>query len=586
MSMNWRFSIKQAVFLCIIGFLLAGCYPYRQANGDTPGELRIHDIQGCSHQSPYRGKEVSDLQGIVTRKVSNGFYIQDDQVDDQLCSSEALFVFTGSYPDVLPEDLVIVSGVVDEYQPGVAQDHNLSLTQLIDPNIRVLAKQQPMPEAVLIGKGGLRIPDKVIDDDGLQNFEPTQDGIDFYESLESMLVSVESGIVVGSRNKYNEVVIIPDEVGIENFVSFTGALIEQEFDSNPERIILNLNDENREPIHVGARLVKKVTGVLDYSYGNYKVNVFGLAHFTSTIPEITSVENPQDTLSILTYNVENLSRFDESKIRSLAKEISKILDHPDLIVLNEILDDSGIENDGEVSSDLTLSRLVEAIEATGGVYYRYIDNPPINNQDGGIEGGNIRSIILYKEADLQIAQPETGNLSENPNRIGPEEWPFSVTRKPLVALFDYGDQQFLVVAVHLTSRGADTPLFGNIQPIERPEQEKRIAQAAYIRQYLEKIKQHNPQIPIIVVGDFNDDPWSQTVETLMGDLLVDTGNSLPENERFSFVMDGNAVQLDYILFSQGFDWVYSQQIIHLNTVLDHNRRISDHDPVLTFFTMP
>ncbi len=42
-------------------------------------------------------------------------------------------------------------------------------------------------------------------------FDPDEDGIDFFESLESMLASVGGGIVVGSRNTYNEVVIIPQE---------------------------------------------------------------------------------------------------------------------------------------------------------------------------------------------------------------------------------------------------------------------------------------------------------------------------------------------------------------------------------------
>ena len=46
----------------------------------------------------------------------------------------------------------------------------------------------------------------------------------------------------------------------------------------------------------------------------------------------------------------------------------------------------------EVSSDQTLLLLVEAIDNCGGDRYTFSDNPPINNQDGGIEGGNIRSV--------------------------------------------------------------------------------------------------------------------------------------------------------------------------------------------------
>jgi len=105
---------------------------------------------------------------------------------------------------------VSISGVVDEYQAGTFQDHNLTITQIIEPGVRVLESRQKLPNAVVIGEGGLNLPDKVIDDDSFSVFDPAQDGIDFYESLESMLVTIESGVIVGPRNAYNEIVIIPD----------------------------------------------------------------------------------------------------------------------------------------------------------------------------------------------------------------------------------------------------------------------------------------------------------------------------------------------------------------------------------------
>ena len=575
--------VIQLIVLC---FFLTVCIQHNPSHENISGALRIHDIQGCSHQSPYNGQEISGLEGIVTRKSSNGFYIQDSQIDDLACSSEAIFVYTGTFSDVMPGDFVSISGVVDEYQAGTFQDHNLTITQIIEPGVRVLESRQKLPDAVVIGEGGLNLPDKVIDDDGFSVFDPAQDGIDFYESLESMLVTIESGVIVGPRNAYNEIVIIPDHYRAKNLVSTAGALVAQEFDFNPERILFILNHENQEEVHTGYILAEEVTGILDYSYGNYKVNVFGLGHFTGDEPEVPIIENSEEPLSILSYNVENLSRFDESRIRDLARSISGILDHPDLLILNEILDDSGVEDDGVVTADLTLQMLVEEIAAQRGVHYNYIDNPPDNNQDGGIYGGNIRSVILYKQDKLALTKLDLRELAANPLRIGLEEGSFSATRKPLVALFEYEGEQFLVAALHLTSRGVDSPLFGNVQPIERPEEQKRIAQAAYVHQFLARFNEGNPEIPILVVGDINDDPWSTTLETMSGDLLVDTGNALSKNERFSFILDGNGVQLDYILFSSNSDWLYSQEIVHLNTVFDTTRQMSDHDPVITIFQLP
>ena len=78
-------------------------------------------------------------------------------------------------------------------------------------------------------------------------------------------------------------------------------------------------------------------------------------------------------------------------------------------MLHEVMDDSGIADDREVSSAQTLLLLVEAIEDCGGDLYLSSDNPPINNQDGGIEGGNIRSVIIYREdLELILDPPTTG----------------------------------------------------------------------------------------------------------------------------------------------------------------------------------
>jgi len=512
--------------------------------------------------------------------------MQDDGADDLFCTSEALFVFTRTFPDVLPGDRVLVSGMVDEYAPGNFDNGNLTITQLIDPEIRVISRGNQLPVAIAIGTGGFDIPGRVIDDDGFSEFDPFNDGIDFYESLESMLVRVESGVVVGPRNQYNEVVVIPEDRIVENVASSAGALILQEVDPNPERIMLNLNTENREKIHVGARLVNSVTGILDYSYGNYKVNVFGIARFTVIEHEVSQASDRDKSLRVATYNVENLSRFDESRIKQLAVDVNNLLNNPDILVLHEILDDSGVEDDGVVSAEFTLTRLVELMKHKSGVSYNFVDNPPKNNRDGGVDGGNIRSVILFREDTIKITEDRESGLSENPTRIGPDDWPFSVTRKPLVVIFDYKNSKIMVMALHLTSRGADTPLFGRDQPINRPEEEKRVNQAAFIQDYLRKFHMRNPDVQIIVAGDLNDDPWSKTLAELKGEILVDLGESLSENEKFTYILDGNAIQLDYILVSIDSNWKSTLEIIHRNSIYDHTLQLTDHDPVVAEFLIP
>ncbi len=585
---SFRITTGWIVPFLSTGLILASC----MVENSPPLEnvtIHIHDIQGCSHQSPYLGRTVEGVTGIVTKKNTNGFYMQTDQPDDKTCTSEAIFVFTRNYPDVRPGDLVKVSGQVDECMPGTNEDRNLTLTQLTDVRFQIMSHGNIMPDVVEIGGSGLFIPDLQIDNDGLNKFQPEEDGIDFYESLESMLVKVNSGIVVGSKNYYNEVVILPEEKIDTNLVSSQGALVQQALDPNPERIILNLNNENLEKVNLGAGLAESVTGIVDYAYGNFKVNVFGLADFVVSTPEITGISNNPDSLTIVAYNVENLSLYDDdTKFRGLAEDISKSMDNPDVLILHEIMDDSGVENDGVVTARKTLDRLVDQIAEFSGVHYSVIDNPPVNNRDGGIEGGNIRSCILYREdVGIRIADNvKQSVLKENPTRIGPDEWPFSVTRKPLVVLFEYKGNQFLIVALHLTSRGADSPLFGSIQPPERPEEEKRNRQALYINQFLADFHKRNPGIPIYVAGDLNDDPWSATLAILSNDLLVNLNELIPENERYSYILDGNAIQLDHILVTGDSEWNESFQILHLNTSLDHSEQISDHDAVIAEISVP
>jgi hypothetical protein len=576
------------VTLIMVGSLTIGCSGriVPEKLPASASEIRIHDVQGCSHQSPYTGSVVEDLSGIVTRKISNGFYLQDDQPDDQFCSSEAIFVFTSNFPDVLPGDRILVTGRVDEYQPGGIESDNLTLTQLVSPEIKLISRGNVLPAASLIGSGGIMVPANVIDDDRFAVYDPPSDGIDFYESLESMLVRIDAGLVVGARNQYNEVVIIPmDSLG-ENKVSITGALVQQPSDPNPERIILDLNQENRTKIHVGAVLSESVIGIMDYSYGNYKVNVFGIATFSSFEHQVAAIEKTQGALTIATYNVENLSRFDNARLIQLAEDIGTILDHPDLLVLHEILDDSGVEDDGVVSAAISLERLTDLIEMQAGVDYGFIDVAPNNNQDGGIAGGNIRSVMLYRLDTLRLGDPKSVGLPGNPTRIGPDNWPFSSARKPLLALFEFGNTRLLVITPHLTSRGADSPLFGSVQSIAKPEEEKRVAQAAFINEYLRSFHRRNSNIAIVVAGDLNDDPWSKTLQTLNGDLLGDLSVAIPANERFSYILDGNAIQLDYILLSGNTNWSSSIQIVHLNSIFDHTLQMSDHDPVVVQLSIP
>ena len=69
---------------------------------------------------------------------------------------------------------------------------------------------------------------------------------------------------------------------------------------------------------------------------------------------------------------------------------------PDIVGLEEIQDNDGATNDSVVDANVTLDRLVAAIAAAGGPAYSYRQINPVDDQDGGQPGGNIRVGFIFR----------------------------------------------------------------------------------------------------------------------------------------------------------------------------------------------
>lgn len=82
-------------------------------------------------------------------------------------------------------------------------------------------------------------------------------------------------------------------------------------------------------------------------------------------------------------------------VPAVAAHISNLLQTPDIMFVQEIQDDTGPTDDGTVSANVTLTTLVNAIAAVSNVTYQFASIDPVNNQDGGQPGGNIRTAFLY-----------------------------------------------------------------------------------------------------------------------------------------------------------------------------------------------
>jgi uncharacterized protein len=567
---------KFLYFSLTIIFLVTSCQSGMSSGASANKVIQIHDIQGCVHRSPMEGKNVNQIEGIVTWKTGSGFFFQDETPDNLDCSSEGLFVFTGNYPDTIPGDRVAVSGTIKEVLPDSDQS-NLTTTEIEAKTTQILSVGNPLPDPVVLGGGGRKLPDKVIDDDKFANFDIQSDGLDFYESLEGMRVEIKEALVVGPENSYKEIIVIPTEMESSNVISETGALIETEYDQNPERILISLPDAYQKQVDQGALVTAPIIGILDYEYGNYRLIETNLPTIESSsyknYPKLSKLD--AKIFRIATYNVNNFDRFDDAKLLTLSNQINKYLADPDILVLQEIMDDSGLTDDGVTSADRTLSGLVDQIYQDSGVAYKYIDPQVKNNSSGGASGGNIRTVILYRvDRGLQLIDPM-------PSWLKYDSSAFSTSRLPTIAEFKFGKRAFFVVGVHLVSNSGNSPDFGSAQPPKEPDEAKRIRQVQVLVDIVKKLRSHEDNASILLAGDFNDVPWSNTLTDMDNSGLVNTAYNILENERYSILFEGNASLFDQILISKDLtESVVGTYILHLNTGFPEKKQVSDHDPFI------
>ncbi|MGA9772879.1 MAG: C25 family cysteine peptidase [Blastocatellia bacterium] len=566
--------------------------------------LRIHDIQGAGHTSPVLGGPVSNITGIVTAIRSNGFYIQDTLPDASDATSEAIFVFTSTAPVVAVGDAVSVNGTVAEFGSGT----NLTNTEISSPTFTISSTGNPLPAPTVIGIGGRIPPTTIIDDDsagtvGTGTFDPANDGIDFYESLEGMRVQVNNAVAVGPTTDNNEIPVLGDNGVNASIRTSRGGIVIRATDFNPERIFVDdtLVAGSIPQVNVADTFTASIVGIMDYSAGNFRI--LTTAALTAVPgPLVREATTPQDTneLAVATFNVENLDPGDPAiKFNTLAGFVVNNLKSPDIICVEEIQDNNGPTNNGVVDAATTFNMFISAIQTAGGPTYQFRQINPTNNADGGEGGGNIRQGFMYRtDRGLSfIDRPGGGTttsttvvstvdgpvLSASPGRIDPNNAAFNNSRKPLVGEFGFKGQKFFIIGNHFNSKGGDDPLFGRNQPPVRSTEVARNQQAQVVNNFVDSILALNVNANIVVLGDINDFEFSTAVNALKGGVLHPLIESLPQDERYSYNFEGNAQALDHLLVSNNLfnniPFVYD--VVHINS--EFADQSSDHDPSVARF---
>ncbi|MGG3488505.1 chitobiase/beta-hexosaminidase C-terminal domain-containing protein [Brevibacillus choshinensis] len=577
--------------------------------------VRIHDIQGSTHTSVYSNQAVNGVEGIVTAVVKSGssvqgFYMQDPQPDSDLRTSEGIYVYEPK-ASAAPGDLVAVNGVVKEYVSSSRAATDLTQTQIDASAYTVVSHQQPIPQPAVLGEGGYAYPEGVIDNDSMAAFDPEEDGIDFWESVEGMLVQIDNPIVVGETKTFTnpasvEFVVIDDKAHPDQPRTPAGGVLLQANDSHPERITVadKLLPISSEP-KVGDTLSAPLVGIIDYSFTNYKL--YHTEPFEVTVsdyqPTATKIEQKDEELTIASYNIENFSaNTDPAKVARIAETVVHNLKQPDIIGVVEMQDNTGPTDLGETDARESAQALIDAVESEGGFEYRYVDIAPQNNQDGGQPGGNIRVGFFYNPQRVELAEGSAGDavtavqvvttdgvahLSLNPGRVDPRNEAFDNSRKPLAAEFVFQGKPVIVIANHFNSKGGDGGLYGKQQPPELVSEAQRMKIADVLGGFVKEIHAADPKANVVVLGDLNDFPFSRPVQALKYGVLTNMVEELPKSKQYTYVYQGNSQVLDQILVSNHLADDTKIDIVHINAgFTEKEGRVSDHDPVLVQIDVP
>ncbi|HKQ69633.1 MAG TPA: endonuclease/exonuclease/phosphatase family protein [Polyangiaceae bacterium] len=558
--------------------------------------LRIRDLQGRAHLSPWVGAEVQGIEGVVTAVVAPGFYLEDSDPDLDPATSEGIRVVGAA--GVKTGDRVRVAGVVREARPGCpacapSDDAyaNLTTTEIASTRVEITEHGAALPRPVVVGPiAGERAPPRTIGggapidvESAAAPLDPETRAVDFYESLEGMRIRIEDAVVVGPTRRFSAdaselVIVARGGMGAGTRTS-RGGLLRRDDDEHPERVfVVGRSDMTLPVLDVGDRFVAPVQGVVDYGFGHFTLVP------TNPLPDARpsdagvppAFDVPRDAeLSAASFNLKNFHlRSEQEKVERLATILAVELHGPDVIALQEVQDDSGPVSDGTTDASQTYAFLTAAIRAVGGPSYAALDVPPSDGQSGGQPGGNIRVGFLLRE-DRGVT------VRRSPLLLG-DGASFARSRRPLVVELELRGTPLTAVGVHFVSQLGDGSIFGRFQPASKPSRQTRIEQASVVATFVRERLALDPTARLLVLGDCNDVDSSPPLAVLEEAGLRDLMTAAPLATRYTTIFQGNAEGIDHVLASPALAATLRALAPH-HTEVDFAASVTDHDPVVARF---
>jgi predicted extracellular nuclease len=565
----------------------------------------IYDVQGDGATSPLVGTEVAiegvvvgDFQATADNNYLNGFHVQDPTGDGNSATSDGVFVYAPGGMDVSVGDAVRVRGYVSEYN---------GMTEVSASQIWLCSSGSS------VAPTALSLPVASVDD-----FEP----------YEGMLVTFPQALVISEYfnfDRYNETVLTsvrhtqptaefepgsPEAAAAEQAyqldrITLDDGRTNQNPDPaiHPNGYIFNLNNLFR-----GGGTIEGVTGVIDYSFGLYRIQPTTTATYSdagngrpaepadvggslkvasfNVLNYFTTIDNGVDICGPLQDQECRGADTAEEFTRQRAKIIAALTAiDADVVGLIEIENNPG---------DVPTADLVSGLnDMMGAETYDYIAT-------GAIGGDAIRVALIYKPATVT----PVGGFAVLDSSVDPT---FNDEKnRPVLAQTFMDDQTggLVTVAVnHLKSKGSDC---NDLNDPDTGDGQgncniTRTNAATALANWLATDPTGSKDPDVLIIGDLNSYDKEDPIDALRAGGYSDLINYYLGEYAYSYVFDGRTGYLDYALANGSLaGQVTGTTVWHINAdeadLIDYDMsfkkdaqdaiyapdayRASDHDPVI------
>ena len=575
--------------------------------GDPDDEIElISDIQGTGERFSAGCGGVQTVEAVVTavQPGLDGFYLQEEREDwdKDADSSEGIFVYTGR--DAITVEvgqLVRLTGTVEERVTSGS-----SQTQIVDPTV----------DAVL--ESGLTVEPLPVE-------LPTD-----FEPYEGMLVELVDTLVISeyfNYDRFGEVVLalpphswdrLHTPTAVRNPGASAQALLRQyegrtitlddaNSEQNPDVVPHPGNGElfTADNTFRGGDTVTGVTGVIDESFGVYRLQPTEYGEYTVENPRPTEAPDVGGTLQVASFNVlnyfltldqgpdicgpdENLECRGADTQEEFERQRAKILAalaemDAEIVGLMEMENTTGVEPAADIVAGLN--------EMLGAGTYDYIDT-------GVIGTDAIRVGIIYQPAEVQPVG-EFEILDSTDNALFDDE----LNRPMLTQTFEElaTGEVFTVSVNHLKSKGSACDDGSDPDSGAGNCDITRTNAAIAIAEFLASDPTDSGDPDHLIIGDLNSYDEENPIDVLVKAGYVDLIRKYEGKYAYSYVFDGMVGYLDHALASRSLvPQVTGAAEWHINAdepdIIDYDMsfksdemdalyeetfyRSSDHDPVL------